>query len=64
MIGERAMTMSIEDAGRILGISRTFTYELARRGELPGLLRLGQRRLRVSRVALDEFLAQRPTRDE
>ena len=64
MIGERAMTVSIEDAGRILGISRTFTYELARRGELPGLLRLGQRRLRVSRVALDEFLAQPPTHDQ
>ena len=49
-------TMSVEEAAAALGIGRTTAYELARRGELPGALRLG-RRLVVSRTALDRLLA-------
>lgn len=41
-------TISIEEAARLLGISRPHAYELAATGELPGLLRLGKRRLRVA----------------
>ena len=48
-------TMSVEEAAAALGIGRTMAYELARRGELPGVLRLG-RRLVVSRAALDRVL--------
>ena len=47
-------TMSVEEAGRILGISRNTAYTMARSGELPAL-RL-RSRLRVSKVALDELL--------
>jgi excisionase family DNA binding protein len=36
------LTMSVEEAGEMLGISRSLTYELVRRGELP-CLRLGRR---------------------
>ncbi len=44
-------TASVEQAAQVLGISRGLGYELARRGELPGVLHLG-RRMRVSVRAL------------
>ena len=50
-------TISVEDAARTLGIGRSLAYDLARRGELPGVLRLGSKRLRVSRAALENYLA-------
>lgn len=50
-------TVGVEEAGRILGISRGSAYELARRGELPGVIRLG-RRLVVSTAALEKLLAE------
>ena len=49
------LTLTIEDACRLLGIGRTLGYDLARRGELPGVIRLG-RRLLVSRPALEKAL--------
>ncbi|MGH9233660.1 MAG: helix-turn-helix domain-containing protein [Acidimicrobiales bacterium] len=36
------LTMSVEEASEVLGISRSLAYELVRRGELPSL-RLGRR---------------------
>lgn len=36
------LTMPVEEAGEMLGISRSLAYELVRRGELPSL-RLGRR---------------------
>lgn len=50
------LTITVEEAAHRLGIGRTLAYELARRGELPGVLRLG-RVFRVSRPALDKALA-------
>ena len=50
-----AATVSVSHAAELLGIGRNLAYELARRGELPGALRLG-RRIVVSRKALDAFL--------
>jgi excisionase family DNA binding protein len=44
------LTISVEDAARLLGISRGLAYEAARRGELP-VIRLG-RRLLVPRQRL------------
>ena len=49
-------TVTVEQAARELGIGRGHAYELARRGELPGVIRLG-RRFVVSRAALDRALA-------
>lgn len=49
------LTISVEDAARLLGISRGLCYEAARRGELPGVIRLG-RRILVSRARLLEFI--------
>lgn len=55
MIGMESATMKVEEAARVLGISRQSAYELARRGKLPGARRLG-RRIVVSRVALEKYL--------
>jgi len=46
------LTVDVPTAARLLGISRGGAYELARRGELPGAIRLGQRVV-VSRRALE-----------
>jgi len=51
-------TLSIEQAARVIGISRGLMYELAREGRVP-VLRLG-RRLLVPRAALDNYLANPP----
>ena len=48
-------TMDVPTAGRLLGIGRGLAYELARRGKLPGVLRLGTRYV-VSRKLLERFL--------
>lgn len=47
------LTYTIPEAAQALGISRSLAYELARRGELPGVLRLGSRRLVVARKAVE-----------
>ncbi len=49
-----AMTLTVEEAAALLGISRTLGYELVARRELPSL-RLG-RRIVVPRRALEELL--------
>ena len=48
------LTYTIEEAAKLLGVSRGSAYEAARRGELP-TLRLG-RRLVVPRARLEELL--------
>jgi excisionase family DNA binding protein len=48
------MTLTIEEAAAVLGISRALAYELVKRGELPSL-RLG-RRVVVLRKALEAFV--------
>ena len=49
-------TVTVEEAGRLLGISRSLAYDAARRGELP-TLRIG-RRLVVPVAAIDRLLGQ------
>lgn len=48
------LTLSVEEAAVVLGISRAFAYELIARDELPHL-RLG-RRVMISRRALERFI--------
>lgn len=55
------LTLTVEEACQLLGVGRTVGYELARRGELPGVLRLGHR-LVVSRPALERALGMERTR--
>jgi excisionase family DNA binding protein len=56
MIDKKRLTVTVEEAGELLGISRSLAYELVHRGELPSL-RLG-RRLVVPIRALEELLGQ------
>jgi excisionase family DNA binding protein len=51
---EASMTMTVSEAARVLGISRSSAYECVRRGELRAV-RLG-RRLVVPRSAVTELL--------
>lgn len=53
-------TMNLEEWAREVGVGRSLAYELARRGEIPGLLKLGNRYL-VSRAALEKMLAGEQT---
>lgn len=46
---------SAECAGRILGLGKTSTYELAHAGEIPGLVRLGRKWV-VKRSKLERWL--------
>lgn len=48
--------MSVEQAGARLGLSRGTAYEAARRGELPGIFRIGSRWM-VSIAAFEAALA-------
>ena len=51
---DERLTYNVEEAGRLLGISRASAFEAARRGDLP-TIRLG-RRLLVPRKALERML--------
>lgn len=48
------LTITVERAGQLLGISRGLAYDLVRRGELPAV-RLG-RRVVVPASAIEEIL--------
>lgn len=54
MLEQDRLTVSVEEAAALLGISRALAYELVRRGDLP-CLRLG-RRVVVPRKALEQFV--------
>lgn len=53
---DERLAVSVDEAARLLGISRDLAYDLVRRGKLPSV-RLG-RRIVVPRVKLDVVLAQ------
>jgi excisionase family DNA binding protein len=55
LLDTESLVWSVEETGRLLGISRAHAYELVARGELPHL-RLG-RRLVVPKHALAKLLA-------
>ena len=56
------LTLTVEEAAQLLGISRGLAYELARCGKLP-VVRLG-RRLLVPKAALNKMLQEVNERDE
>jgi excisionase family DNA binding protein len=60
-VSDSRLTISVEDAARLLGISRGLAYEAARRGELP-VIRLG-RRLLVPRARLLELVSPAEMRE-
>jgi excisionase family DNA binding protein len=52
---EQRLVYTVEEAAQLLGISRSFAYEAAQRGEIPSM-RIG-RRILVPKAALERFLA-------
>jgi len=52
----KKLTLSVSEAAEMLGISRNLGYLLARQGKLPGVLKLGQKRMVVSRKAIEALL--------
>ena len=50
------LTMTVEEAGAALGISRATAYTLASTGRLPAL-RISDRRIVVPRKAIEDMLA-------
>lgn len=49
------LTVTVPQAARMLGIGRTKAFQMARDGELPGVIRIG-RVYRVSRARLLEWI--------
>ena len=49
--------MTVDEVARLLRVNRKTAYELFRRGEIPGVRRLG-RAIRIHRAAVLEWLAQ------
>lgn len=58
MQGGERLTLTVPEAAALLGISRGLAYELAKRGELPGLIRLGQKRVVCSKLAIQKLLEE------
>lgn len=50
------LTFSVEEASAVLGISRNLGYKLARQGKLPGVISIGEKRLVVSKAAIERLL--------
>lgn len=50
------VVLTVDEAAEILRVDRKTVYESIRRGELPGVVRLG-RSIRIGRGALLQFLA-------
>jgi len=55
-------TLSVPEAGKILGVSRNTAYDAVKTGQLP-VLRIG-RKIRVPKVLLDRMLANTPGQGE
>jgi excisionase family DNA binding protein len=53
---DERLTLTVEEAARLLGISRAFAYDLVRRGDIPSL-RLG-RRIVIPRRGIDGLLGR------
>ena len=58
MRNNERLIMTIPEVAKALGISRGLAYELAKRDELPvKVLRLGEKRMVVPKLALEELLS-------
>ena len=55
--GNSALLISVTEAAELLGVSRNLAYDLIHDGTLPHV-RLGRRRILVSRVALEQWIAR------
>jgi len=56
------LTLTVEQAGKMLGISRATAYQLANQGKLPAI-RLG-RRLLISKAGLERMVNEAKTKTD
>jgi len=56
MTGNGRVCISVVEAARMLNISKNLAYQLAREGRLPGMIRLGDKRIVVSLWQLERLL--------
>ncbi len=56
------LTLTVEEAGKMLGISRATAYQLANQGKLPAI-RLG-RRLLISKAGLERMVNEARTKTQ
>ncbi len=68
---EAKLTLTITEAAHELSLSKSQTYELARSGQIPGVIRLGEKRIVVSTAILtawingqQQYVKQYPQPDE
>ena len=54
------LTYTIRETAAKLGISKGLAYRLAKEGRLPGLLKLGDKRLVVSATQLENLIRGEP----
>lgn len=54
---DRPLMLRVGEAASLMGISRSKTYELIQRGEVPGVRRIGSA-VRVNRTVLEAWLAE------
>jgi excisionase family DNA binding protein len=52
-------TVSVEEAAKILGISRAYAYQMAREGQLPGCKKIGSRFI-ISKKLLNDYIDGEP----
>jgi excisionase family DNA binding protein len=55
-VTEPRTLIRIDEAAKRLAISRTKAYELAQEGRLPGVVKIGDKGIRVSVAALDAWI--------
>jgi excisionase family DNA binding protein len=56
MVNSEHLCISVSEAAKLLNISRNLAYSLAKQGELPGAIKLGKKRIVVSRIQLEALI--------
>ena len=59
MTDRDAAVMKVDELAELIACGRRQTYEAIARGDVPGVIRIG-RSIRVSRAAVDRWLAGEP----
>ncbi|MFA5064958.1 MAG: helix-turn-helix domain-containing protein [Dehalococcoidia bacterium] len=56
------LTVSVAEAASLLGISKNLAYRLFSNGELHGAIRLGSKRIVVSKAAIERLVNEAETK--
>ena len=56
MTGDRPEVLTVPEVAAMLRLGRRACYEAIQRGDIPGVLRIGERSIRVSRAVLMNWI--------